>query len=312
MNNDIKLSIYIPTYNRLKYLKRQVEFMLAEIEPFQNIELIISNNNSTDGTADYLLELENNINIDKVRISSNDKNVGVIRNIEKSIDLSKGDFIWIVGDDDKLKSGVVKSIMDTINNSTSGLTWIVLNFEKNGIGLPKGATHYNYNCNSGFDLFKQVITTDRLTPMFITANVIKRKHAIDALSIVGRGNYAIPLAFSLCSAINGNGRIISKSYLVANNDNISWKDEARFIYCNEIPNIIINFKGRINKNDYNFLIKTILNLEIGIGTFFLDLMKGKIKLNPVIQENMKIRPIYTLFNMLFIPIKKIIYKIRGR
>ena len=47
------LSICIPTYNRLEQIKRQVEFFIFEGVLEKDIELIVSNNCSTDGTTEY-------------------------------------------------------------------------------------------------------------------------------------------------------------------------------------------------------------------------------------------------------------------
>ena len=52
MKDIIKYSVLLPTYNKLNYLKFTIESVLRN--DYENFELIISNDFSTDGTEEYL------------------------------------------------------------------------------------------------------------------------------------------------------------------------------------------------------------------------------------------------------------------
>ncbi|MBX9265140.1 glycosyltransferase, partial [Klebsiella pneumoniae] len=49
------VSVYIPTCNRLEMLKRAIQSVL--LQDYKNIEILICDDSSTDGTADYVNEL---------------------------------------------------------------------------------------------------------------------------------------------------------------------------------------------------------------------------------------------------------------
>ena len=55
--NNVLLSICIPTYNRLDHIRRQLDFFKQE-GAFSNeeIQFIVSDNHSTDGTGEWLKE----------------------------------------------------------------------------------------------------------------------------------------------------------------------------------------------------------------------------------------------------------------
>ena len=53
-NNEL-ITVYIPTYNRLKFLKRAVDSVLSQ--SYQNFELIIIDDYSQDKTVEYLKKL---------------------------------------------------------------------------------------------------------------------------------------------------------------------------------------------------------------------------------------------------------------
>ena len=57
-DNNKLITVYIPTYNRLKFLKRAVNSVLSQ--SYQNFELIIVDDCSQDKTVEYLKKLSSN------------------------------------------------------------------------------------------------------------------------------------------------------------------------------------------------------------------------------------------------------------
>lgn len=99
-----RLSICIPTYNRLPYLRELMAGLLPQIEAAHGaVELCVSDNASTDGTAAYLKTLSH----PSLRFWRNEKNVGGDRNFLVCIREAHGDYVWLVGDDDMLPEGSV-------------------------------------------------------------------------------------------------------------------------------------------------------------------------------------------------------------
>lgn len=90
------ISVYIPTYNRLELLKRAVQSV--QNQTYKNFEIIIVDDNSSDGTQDFLVGLTK---VDsRIRYFFKDKNSGacVSRNI--AINLAQGELITGLDDDD--------------------------------------------------------------------------------------------------------------------------------------------------------------------------------------------------------------------
>ena len=54
---NVKLSVCIPTYNRIKYLKLVLENLFSELSSI-DYELVVADGGSTDGTIDYLSSLK--------------------------------------------------------------------------------------------------------------------------------------------------------------------------------------------------------------------------------------------------------------
>lgn len=88
------VSAIIITHNRLELLKRAIESV--KNQTYSNIECIVIDDNSTDGTADYCKSIDNilYIHIDE----QESKGANHARNI--GIDVSHGDYIAFLDDDD--------------------------------------------------------------------------------------------------------------------------------------------------------------------------------------------------------------------
>lgn len=84
------------THNRIDLLKRCVESILSQ--SYKNIELIIVDDCSKDGTKDYLSCLERNE--DKVTVFFNKENMGACRSRNIAIDFATGEYITGCDDDD--------------------------------------------------------------------------------------------------------------------------------------------------------------------------------------------------------------------
>ncbi len=99
------VSIVIPTYNRSEELKRALESILSQT--YKNWEVIVVDNNSTDGT-DAMMESLNDQRIRLLKINNN----GVIaasRNL--GIDASSGEWIAFLDSDDWWYSNKLEKVM---------------------------------------------------------------------------------------------------------------------------------------------------------------------------------------------------------
>jgi len=88
------VSIILPAYNCEKYIAASVESILAQV--YDNFELIVVNDGSTDNTAAVL----SSISDQRLRILNNDGNKGLIYSLNRAIDESKGEFIARMDADD--------------------------------------------------------------------------------------------------------------------------------------------------------------------------------------------------------------------
>ncbi len=96
------LSICIPTYNRAQYLKESLDILLPQLLPLKaDVEVLVSDNCSTDNTQEVVEQAQAQYNID-LSYTKNEKNIGGNNNMVKVVARAKGEYVYIMGDDDYL------------------------------------------------------------------------------------------------------------------------------------------------------------------------------------------------------------------
>jgi glycosyltransferase involved in cell wall biosynthesis len=113
MDNLDLVSILIPTYNRKKLVERAINSALKQT--YKKIEIIISDNCSTDGTVEYLQELYgNNKNI---KIFDNSTNKGPVRNWVNCIEQSSGYYSKLLFSDDSIRPNYIEETLKILKGS---------------------------------------------------------------------------------------------------------------------------------------------------------------------------------------------------
>jgi glycosyltransferase involved in cell wall biosynthesis len=95
-NSEPLVTIAIPTFNRASWLKDCVKSALSQT--YENIEVVVSDNGSTDGTSDLLKGLSH----PKLRVVRQQTNIGLIANWNACLAEAKGEYILFLSDDDKI------------------------------------------------------------------------------------------------------------------------------------------------------------------------------------------------------------------
>lgn len=91
MSKKKKISILIPVYNEFRYIKTCINNILDQKFDNFDFEIIVSDNNSNDGTKEILKEIKN----EKVKIFFQEHNHGKGSNIKNALKYISGDYVLI-------------------------------------------------------------------------------------------------------------------------------------------------------------------------------------------------------------------------
>ncbi len=148
------VSVVIPTYNRADLLPRALDSLLKQT--FQNFEIVVVNDASTDETAKLLEEYQKKSK--KIKVITHKKNQGVSKSRNNGNSKAKGKYITIIDSDDYAMPDFLEkavSFMEKHPEVTIGVPAKAGYYEKKELGLYDQnlfSWHYpvhnfaNYNC----------------------------------------------------------------------------------------------------------------------------------------------------------------------
>lgn len=114
MNKEPLVSIAMCSYNGERFIKEQLDSILNQT--YNNIELIIVDDCSKDNTIEIIEEYLNKDN--RIKFYKNVKNLGFVKNFEKSISLCTGKYIALADQDDIWKKNKLEVFVAEIKDNT--------------------------------------------------------------------------------------------------------------------------------------------------------------------------------------------------
>jgi glycosyltransferase involved in cell wall biosynthesis len=249
--NPIRLSVCISTYNRAEWLRHSLPLLLASAKAFPDeVEVLVVDNTSTDHTPQIV---EPYLQTRNFRYHRNAENVGMLGNLAVTAKFARGDFVWILGDDDLARSGVVPRILDAIN-SHPGVELVYLNYSYTHFDKPEQLSnideivmksipispstpsHFSNEIRSFAGLNENMFTA-------IYACVFRKDHAVAAYTQNTSGPpfssllSCIPTSdYVLKHMINRPGYWIGDPYVIVNM-NVSWLRWALIWHLERMPDL---------------------------------------------------------------------------
>ncbi len=129
MSDDAPLlSFTIPTYNRAQSLDQLLATLLEQMRGETRIELLVSDNASTDGTGALIVAYQNRGLT--IRCIRNETNIGADRNILQCYEQASGKYVWIFSDDDIIAPGTLDRVLGALSSQEYDLVCIRTYFFK--------------------------------------------------------------------------------------------------------------------------------------------------------------------------------------
>jgi Glycosyltransferases involved in cell wall biogenesis len=111
----MKVSVIIPVYNGKNYIKQSINSALNQT--FKDVEVIVIDDFSNDGTYEYVLnEFINEVNLGKVKIFRNEKNMERSYSRNFGFNVSSGEYIFFLDYDDEWKANYIEETIENFNN----------------------------------------------------------------------------------------------------------------------------------------------------------------------------------------------------
>ncbi len=113
-----KVDILIATYNGEKFIKEQIDSILNQT--YQNIQLIISDDASTDKTREILKQYEQN---EKIKIFYQEENLGYLKNFEFLLNKVESNLYMLSDQDDVWKREKIEKSVEKLQKENLDLVF---------------------------------------------------------------------------------------------------------------------------------------------------------------------------------------------
>lgn len=186
---QIKLSICIPTFNRSIYLSKLLH-SISQINSknLKEIEICISDNNSTDSTIDVIKKWKN---ILPINLHINKSNYGAIKNLIIVLKMAKGKFVWLIGDDDFVIPEALSDFCESLNLYKDNYDWFLL-----GTRSKKDESLFNFDevidYSESNTLFKSLLKYNNSYMGFIAHHVFSRENISQNLTKINFDKHCYP------------------------------------------------------------------------------------------------------------------------
>jgi glycosyltransferase involved in cell wall biosynthesis len=107
-----RVSVCIPAFNAAAYLRPALESVL--MQDYRDVEIIVVDNHSTDNTVALVEEFIARGDA-RIRLHRNDSNIGMVGNLNRCMELSRGAYIKFLMADDLLRPGCLSRMASALD-----------------------------------------------------------------------------------------------------------------------------------------------------------------------------------------------------
>lgn len=124
----MKISFGIPTRNRAHIIGSTLDSIISQAT--EDVEIVIVDGASTDNTEEVIQRYKKSF--PRIKYFRRDTCVGVDRDIMKTVELARGEYCWLMSDDDLLEDGALSYVLDILNQNQdiSGATTNYFNYDR--------------------------------------------------------------------------------------------------------------------------------------------------------------------------------------
>lgn len=203
-----KVSVIIPTYNRKNMLKEALESVLAQDYP--NIEIIVADNASTDGTVEIMIGY---LNDSRIRYIRRDQNIGFTGNLKNTFfNYATGEYVMFLCDDDQLIDQKYISHAITLFLANPNVVLVhanckILNVLTNEVYITK---HKAKRITKGIDYFLNYEQAGYDHIIGVVTAIFNRQKAIDVSAMDIADSYGVDMILYLRLMLAGDVGVIDE------------------------------------------------------------------------------------------------------
>ena len=253
----ITLTIAIPTFNRANLLDKCLLLLAKDFTANQAVEIIVSNNASTDNTA-LIAKKHRESNFPELRYFENSTNLGPDLNIAQCFKEARGKYVWIFSDDDLLAPTYGSALFKLLEEGNWGLVHLKSEWYSGDVVPSPQPEDLSYDVFVNNLKFLEEVN---YWVTFITGNIVNKSLLLNSeVTYAFDGTYLIQLGWILPAMFAGQSNVlVNTKVLLCRADNSGGYNFYKIFSVN-FNNIIKQLiKGRvIDKESLDIINKHLL------------------------------------------------------
>lgn len=250
-----KIDILLATYNGEKFVKEQIESILNQT--YENFNLIISDDASTDNTLNILEEYEKKDT--RIKVFKKEKNEGLINNFEFLLKNVTSDYFMFSDQDDIWKKDKIEKSINKLKEKNSGLVYTDLEIvdEKLNVIYP---SYWKYK-----QIYKKIIKYNNFEVLYLN-------NFVTGCTILAKSKYIKDIL-----PLPRNSKFVLHDYwtalIISAKDKISYVEEPTIQYRQHKNNRV----GSSRKSDQLENFEDLRNLFIRVKIEHFEVFKENIE-----------------------------------
>ena len=256
MDYNHKLGLYIPTYNRGKFLKELLNQIISQFSRY-NLPIFISDNGSEDDTLEIINDARSSYG--NIFVRSLPKNLGYAKNFLNVLSEGNTEYCWFFSDDDSLVQGAVDEIILYLVNN---LDFYVVNCSIYDSGMKEllspSALPFLTDRSYPPGSHEQLLTDTKYSHLngFASAYIIKKCLVDEQIPLFRNSDqYFLPMILFYRAIVGRSGTLISKPLIKNRRGNESYSAhsiEVWFRYYPQALHSLGDFYSNYSINTANY------------------------------------------------------------
>lgn len=233
-----KLSICIATYKRGKFIGETLDSILSQMTPA--VELVVVDGASPDNTPEVMTQYL--VRHPEIRYFREQENSGIDRDYDKAVGYARGQYCWLMTDDDLLRAGSISCVLESLKTNPD---LVVVNAEIQTADFSsvldprflKLSDDVEYTENDGEKFFSEVGSY----LSFIGGVVIKRQLWLERDRASYYGTLFVHVGVIFQSPPINRVKVIANPLIIIRYGNAMWTARGFEIWMFKWPELIWSF-----------------------------------------------------------------------
>jgi abequosyltransferase len=234
--SDLKLSICITTFNRAAFIGATLESILVQLT--NDCEVVVLDGASTDGTQQVVSEYAHRF--ERLRYFKQETNSGFDRDCDRVVELARGEYCWLMTDDDLLNPGAVAAVLEALRGNFS---LVVVNVEGKDFSMSRVTERrwldFESNRVYGPEEMDRLFVEMGDVLTYVGCIVVKRAIWLDRERARYYGSYFVYVGVIFQERLPGETLVIAEPYISYRRGNThSWSAQRTEIIFVTWPSLV--------------------------------------------------------------------------